>query len=50
MSIAKVLADFLARYQSRRVTERLDAVYATESSALDRVVREAQRMTFLRDK
>ena len=47
---ATALAEFLAKHQSRRVTERLDAVYATESSALDPVVRRAQRKTILRDK
>ena len=46
---ATALAEFLAKHQSRRVTERLDAVYATESSALDPVVRKAQRKTILRD-
>ena len=50
MSIANALAEFLAKHQSRRVTERLDAVYATEPSALDPVVRKAQRKTILRDK
>ena len=47
---ATALAEFLAKHQSRRVTERLDAVYATEHSALDPVVRKAQRKTILRDK
>ena len=47
---AAALAEFLAKHQSRRVTERLDAVYATESSALDPVIRKAQRKTILRDK
>ena len=47
---ATALAEFLAKHQSRRVTERLDAVYATESSALDPVIRKAQRKTILRDK
>ena len=46
---ATALAEFLAKHQSRRVTERLDAVYATESSALDPVIRKAQRKTILRD-
>ena len=46
---ATALAEFLAKHQSRRVTERLDTVYATESSALDPVVRKAQRKTILRD-
>lgn len=47
---ATALAEFLAKHQGRRVTERLDAVYATESSALDPVVRKSQRKTILRDK
>lgn len=47
---ATALAEFLAKHQSRRVTERLDAVYGAEPSALDSVVRKAQRKTILRDK
>ena len=50
MNIAKAIAEFLAKHRSRRVTERLDAVYATESSALDLVVQNAQAKTILRDK
>ena len=47
---ATALAEFVAKHQSRRVTERLDAVYGAESSALDPVVRKAQRKTILRDR
>jgi metal-responsive CopG/Arc/MetJ family transcriptional regulator len=39
---ATALADYVARHQSRKVTARLDAVYATEESRLDRSVRRAQ--------
>ena len=47
---ATALAEFLAKHQSRRVTERLDAVYGAEPSALDPVIRKAQRKTILRDR
>lgn len=40
--IATALAEFVAKHQGRKVTERLDALYATEASALDPDVRRAQ--------
>ena len=40
---ATALAEFVAKHQTRKVTERLDAVYATEPSALDSELRRAQR-------
>jgi hypothetical protein len=39
---ATALADFVAKHHSRKVTARLDAVYAAEDSRLDRAVRRAQ--------
>ena len=41
--IARALAEFIAKHRSSKVTERLDAVYATEESTVDRPVRRAQR-------
>jgi len=32
---AAALADFVARHESKRITERLDAVYGDEDSSLD---------------
>ena len=46
---ATALADYVAKHQSRKVTERLDAVYATEESRLDRRVRRAQARSVPRD-
>ncbi len=40
--IATALAEFVAKHQSRKVTARLDALYATEPSALDPELRRAQ--------
>jgi metal-responsive CopG/Arc/MetJ family transcriptional regulator len=40
--IATALAEFVAKHRAAKVTERLDAVYATESSRLDPAVRRAQ--------
>ena len=39
---ATALAEVLAKHQGRKVTERLDAVYSAEPSALDPAVRRAQ--------
>jgi metal-responsive CopG/Arc/MetJ family transcriptional regulator len=41
--IALALAEFIAKHRASKVTERLDAVYATEESTVDRPVRRAQR-------
>ena len=46
---ATALADYVARHQSRKVTARLDAVYATEESRLDRSLRRAQARSLPRD-
>jgi metal-responsive CopG/Arc/MetJ family transcriptional regulator len=40
---ATALAEFVTKHQTRKVTERLDAVYAAEPSALDPGLRRAQR-------
>ena len=40
--VATALAEFVAKHQSRKVTARLDAVYATEPGALAPDVRRAQ--------
>jgi metal-responsive CopG/Arc/MetJ family transcriptional regulator len=46
---ATALADYVARHQSRKVTARLDAVYATEESRLDMSLRRAQARSLPRD-
>jgi metal-responsive CopG/Arc/MetJ family transcriptional regulator len=46
---ATALADYVAKYQSRKITARLDAVYATEESRLDRPLRRAQARSLPRD-
>jgi metal-responsive CopG/Arc/MetJ family transcriptional regulator len=39
---ATALEDYIARHQSRRVSERLDAVYSADDSTLDPSLSEAQ--------
>jgi metal-responsive CopG/Arc/MetJ family transcriptional regulator len=46
---ATALEDYIQRHQARHVSEKLDAVYAVESSELDPSVRQAQRRTLKRD-
>lgn len=46
---ATALADFVAKHQSRKVTARLDAVYATEDSRLDTITRRLQARSLSRD-
>ena len=46
---ATALADFVAKHQSRKVTARLDAVYATEDSRLDAAARRLQARSLPRD-
>ena len=41
--IALALAEFIAKHRSSKVTERLDTVYATEESAVEKPLRRAQR-------
>ena len=40
---ATALADFLAKHRGRKITERLNAVYASEESRLDAGVRRLQK-------
>jgi metal-responsive CopG/Arc/MetJ family transcriptional regulator len=42
---ATALEDYIMRHQARRVSERLDTVYATESSTLDPALSAAQKRT-----
>lgn len=46
---ATALADFVAKHQSRKVTARLDAVYAAEDSRLDTTTRRLQARSLPRD-
>jgi len=46
---ATALADYVAKHQSRKVTARLDAVYATAESRPDRPLRRAQARSLPRD-
>ncbi len=47
--VATALAEFVAKHESRKVTERLDAVYAAGDAAVDPSLRRAQRRTLDRD-
>jgi hypothetical protein len=47
---ATALADYVAKHRSRKVTARLDAVYATEDSRLDRPLRRTQARSLPRDR
>ncbi len=47
--LATAVAEFVARHQTRKVTERLDAVYSAEPSALEPELKEAQRRRLPRD-
>src|SRR5881628_1960299 len=46
---ATALADFVAKHQNRKVTERLNAVHAAEDSRLDGRLRRAQARSLPRD-
>lgn len=46
---ATALADFVAKHQSRKVTARLDAVYATDDSRLEPTIRRLQARSLPRD-
>lgn len=46
---ATALGDFVAKHQARKVTARLDAVYAEEQSRLDPAVRRLQARSLPRD-
>ncbi len=40
---ATALTEYLAKHQTRKITDRLNAVYGTESTALDPAIRRAQK-------
>ncbi|HET7604425.1 MAG TPA: hypothetical protein VFK36_15485 [Gemmatimonadales bacterium] len=40
---AMAVAEFVAKHQTRKVTERLDAVYSAEPGTLEPELRQAQR-------
>lgn len=46
---ATALADFLAKHRGRKVTERLNAVYANADSRLEPGVKRLQRRSLERD-
>lgn len=46
---ATALADYVAKHQNRKITARLDAVYASEESGLERPLRRAQARSLSRD-
>ena len=46
---ASALAEYIAKHQTREVTARLDAVYATEESGLDPSIRRKQARSLPRD-
>ena len=45
---AAALEDFVSRHRAKRVSERLDEIYAAESSELDPAVAAAQRKAIKR--
>ncbi|MEO8029436.1 MAG: hypothetical protein ABJC74_05085 [Gemmatimonadota bacterium] len=45
---ATALAEFLAKHHGRKVTERLNAVYAAETGTLDPAVRRGQARSLAR--
>jgi len=47
---ATALAEYLAKHQTRKVTDRLNAIYAAEPSRLDAKVRKAQRRSLGTDR
>ena len=46
---ATALADYLAKHQGRKTTERLNAVYAAEQGRLDPAIRRAQQRSLESD-
>ena len=46
---ATALAEYVAKHRSRKITDRLDAVYATEDSRLDSGTRRVQRRSVSRE-
>lgn len=47
---ATAVAEYVAKFQASRVTERLDAVYGKEDSRMDPRLARAQRKALKRDK
>lgn len=47
--VAAALAEFVAKHRASKISERLDAVYATEESRLDAPTRRAQTRTLRRE-
>jgi len=47
---ATALADYVAKHRGHKTTERLNAVYSTESGRLDPAVRRAQRRSLEPDR
>jgi metal-responsive CopG/Arc/MetJ family transcriptional regulator len=47
---ATALAEFVAKHRGRKVTERLNAVYASEDSRLPRSLRRAQNRSIARER
>ena len=41
--VAAALAEFIAKHRASRISERLDALYATEESGVDAATSRAQR-------
>jgi metal-responsive CopG/Arc/MetJ family transcriptional regulator len=46
---ATALAEYLAKHQSQKVTDRLNAVYGNEPSALDPALHRAQRRSLKKE-
>jgi len=46
---ATALADYVAKHRGRKLTERLNTVYATERSGVEPAVRRAQRRSLRSD-
>jgi metal-responsive CopG/Arc/MetJ family transcriptional regulator len=47
---ATAIAEFLAKHSSRKITSRLDSVYAAEPSSLDPAIKTLQAKSLPRDK
>jgi metal-responsive CopG/Arc/MetJ family transcriptional regulator len=46
---ATALADFVSKHQSRKITERLDAIHATHESRVDQDTRRLQARSLARN-
>ena len=47
--IAQALAEYLAKHRTSRVTERLNAVYASDEAVVDETLQKAQRRAVWRN-